>query len=59
MSNFENQCLKFSNSEREVISVLIENYKFQERESEILDNIIMGFKEWTFCEQTETIGYYS
>ncbi|CAG8855290.1 21592_t:CDS:1, partial [Gigaspora margarita] len=58
MSNFENQSLKFSDSEKEVFFVLIENYKFQERESEILDDIIMEFKEWTFCEQTETVRYY-
>ncbi|KAF0419893.1 hypothetical protein F8M41_007114 [Gigaspora margarita] len=59
MSNFENQSLKFSDSEREVISVLIENYEFQKRESEILDDIIMEFKEWIFREQTETVRYYS
>ncbi|CAG8852573.1 20824_t:CDS:1, partial [Gigaspora margarita] len=55
MSNFENQSLKFSDSEREVISVLIKNYEFQKRESEILDDIIMEFKEWIFREQTETV----
>ncbi|CAG8517030.1 2877_t:CDS:1 [Cetraspora pellucida] len=61
MSNFESKSLKFRDSEREVVSVLIENYnyEFQKRESEILDDIIMEFKEWTFHEQTETVGYYS
>ncbi|CAG8828767.1 21067_t:CDS:1 [Racocetra persica] len=60
MSNFKSQSFKFRDSEREVVSVLIENYdyEFQKRESEILDDIIMEFKEWIFREQTETVGYY-
>ncbi|CAG8830927.1 22562_t:CDS:1, partial [Racocetra persica] len=41
------QSFKFRDLEREVVSVLIENYdyEFQKRESKILDDIIMESKE--------------
>ncbi|CAG8846696.1 12828_t:CDS:1, partial [Racocetra persica] len=61
MSNFKSQSFKIRVSERDFGSVLTENYdydyEFQKRESKNFD-IIIEFKEWIFCEQIKTVGYY-